>query len=543
MDRLRRGVLEAGWDVVLATVEAAHGWRADPGHPAAVAWRDPAAAAHLGAVHEATVTGRHASGTYYTPERLVAWVLDRALGPGTRRVLDPACGSGAFLVPAAARLAALTGRRPADVAAGLHGTDLDPVAVAITRLLLRIAAPDVDPAVLAANVRVADGLAGQPAAADEEPFDAVVGNPPFLGQLRRRTARGAGTGPAAYTDTSALFLRRALDRVGRGGTVALVQPWSLLAARDAAPVRRAVAEAGAVTAFWSSAAPVFEGTDVATCVPVVERAAAQDDVPTWHGPGASPGPRVAMPDGEWGALVAPSLGVPPVRPRTEGVVGDLARCTADFRDQYYGLVPYVREAADVPPGVRTAPLVTSGLVDPATSRWGRAATRFAKTRWTAPVVDLDALAAGPDERLARWAASRLVPKVLVATQGRVLEAVVDDDGAWLPSVPVLTVAAPPEQLYRIFSVLLAPPVVAHAAARYAGTALSATALKLAAGQVATLPLPADTAAWDDAADHARAAHRADDEHRPKALQACAEAMCAAYDDDTALAWWLDRTGL
>jgi hypothetical protein len=254
-----------------------------------------------------------------------------------------------------------------------------------------------------------------------------------------------------------------------------------------------------------------------------------------------------MPDGEWGPLVAPALGVPTGRLRTatDGprVVGDLAACAADFRDQYYGLVPYVREAADVPDGVRTAPLVTSGLVDPATSRWGRAPTRFAKTSWTAPVVDLDALAGGPDERLARWARARLVPKVVVATQGRVLEAVADERGAWLPSVPVVTVAASPALLYRLVGVLTAPPVVAHAAARYAGTALSVTALKLAAGQVATLPLPADTEAWDEAAEHARAAHLADDEHRPKALQACAEAMCAAYGDDSALAWWLDRAGL
>ena len=38
----------------------------------------------------------------------------------------------------------------------------------------------------------------------------------------------------------------------------------------------------------------------------------------------------------------------------------------------------------------------------------------------------------------RWAAALLVPKVLVANQTRVIEAVVDDAGAWLPGVPALT---------------------------------------------------------------------------------------------------------
>ncbi len=135
----------------------------------------------------------------------------------------------------------------------------------------------------------------------------------------------------------------------------------------------------------------------------------------------------------------------------------------------------------------------------------------------------------------------------MATQGRVLEAVVDEHGAWLPSVPVVTVAigaAPPALLYRVVSVLLAPPVVAHAAARYAGTALTASALKLAAGQVATLPLPADTAAWDEGAEHARAAHlagpRASAPRRSRRVPRRCARRTATTPPST---WWLDRAGI
>ena len=39
----------------------------------------------------------------------------------------------------------------------------------------------------------------------------------------------------------------------------------------------------------------------------------------------------------------------------------------------------------------------------------------------------------------RWAQRKLVPKVLVANQTRLIEAVADPDGAWLPGVPVNTV--------------------------------------------------------------------------------------------------------
>jgi SAM-dependent methyltransferase len=523
VEDLRAAVRVAGWDAVLATVAAAHGLAEAPDDDLFLEpWRDPASFSQLGAVHESMLADRVGSGSFYTPPALVDWVLERLLGPVLGPVLldpevsviDPACGTGNFLVAAVRRLG------PSSIGR-VHGVDLDPVAVAIARLLLRIEVPTVDPAVLERTVLVGDGLGPHPGA----PYDVVVGNPPFGGRLRPRGPVPDGA-PAPYTDTSAVFLQHALGLVGAGGRVALVQPLSVLAARDAGPVRAAISAAGAVTDFWSSTTPVFPGTPVLTCVPVVRVGAEQGAVVTSHGVD------VTLPTGEWGALHAPALGVPHVRPRTSGVLGDLGPCTADFRDQYYGLVPHVREGG---PG---APLVTAGLVDPARCHWGERPTRFAKQDWESPTVDLDSLHA--EGVLSAWATHRLVPKILVAPQGRVIEAVVDVEGAWLPSVPVVTVAVAPGRLWHALAVLLAPPVAALAAERYAGTALAATSIKLSARQVAALPLPADAGAWDVGASLARTAQEASDADRPTALRALAAAMCAAYDDDLALDWWLER---
>jgi SAM-dependent methyltransferase len=453
---------------------------------------------------------RRAQGSFYTPPDLVAWILDRALAgaPAEAAVLDPACGTGHFLVAAARRLGVRA----------VHGSDLDPEAVRIARERLAALDPTVPAAELERQVVVADGLTAWAG----RTFDAVVGNPPFLGQLRRRSAgrseehrRGLG----AYTDTSAVFLHRSLDLVGPGGTVALVQPLSVLAARDAGAVRTAVAARGAVTDFWCADRPVFEGTPVLTCVPVVRV-------------GAQP---ATDPD-RWGQLAAPTFGVPAiVLPDTTGVVGDLADCTADFRDQFYGLAPFVREAVD-----GDTPLLTTGLIDPAESRWGRASTRFAGTRYDAPAVDLAALRA--DGALARWADARLVPKLLVAGQGRVVEAVADVRGAWLPSVPVVSVVPrEPADLWRLLAVLLAPPVVAHAAARYLGTGLTPGSVKVSARQLAALPLPADEAAWAEGAGLAAAAQAASDADRPGLLAATGRAMTAAYGADAeTFDWWWAR---
>jgi SAM-dependent methyltransferase len=538
MTPLRAGVLAArevlgtdvaAWDAVLATVARAAGLpgAAAPGVPGLEAWREPGAVDALGDVYESLLADRTGTGSFFTPPRLVAWLLDQALGrtPAAEpHLLDPACGTGNVLVAALRRLGpGAVGR--------LHGTDVDPVAVAITRLRLRLAAPDVDPAVLERTVRVADGLGEHP----DAPFDAVLGNPPFGGRLRPRGPLAA-TSPAPYTDTSAAFLLHAIDLVRPGGTVALVQPLSLLAARDAGPVRDAVRAAGAVTAFWSTTTPVFAGTPVLTCVPVVVVGRAQGRVATWAGARPEPRAGVPLPDDEWGPLHAPALGIPVVAPRTEGRLGDLGPCSAGFRDEYYGLVPFVDDGG---PG---APLVTTGLIEPAHCRWGVVPARFAKRTLAAPTVDVDTLrVAAAGTRLARWVEARLVPKVLVATQGRTVEAVVDEHGDWLPSVPVLTLVPPPDRLWHALAVLLAPPVVAIAAARYAGTAMASGAIKLSAGGLADLPLPADRAAWDVGARLARDAQHAPDAARADVLRACAETMCAAYGDDSALAWWLART--
>ena len=68
--------------------------------------------------------------------------------------------------------------------------------------------------------------------------------------------------------------------------------------------------------------------------------------------------------------------------------------TADFRDQYYGLAPFVSDDHD------GAALVTCGLIDVGRSAWGERPARFARARYEAPRVDVAALTAA-DAKLRR----------------------------------------------------------------------------------------------------------------------------------------------
>ncbi len=387
-------------------------------------------------------------------------------------------------------------------------------------------------------------------------FDVMLGNPPFLNQLENGTV---STRPAAallrarfpdevgaYTDTAALLLLHAAGLLRPGGRLGMVQPQSILAAKDTRGVRAALARLAPPTHVWWSGAHVFPGTAVYVTALALRRGPPVATLVRAHGLAFEPLPPLPL-DGEalttaetWAPLVADALGAPPLTLRTRGTLGDLATATADFRDEYYGLVPYVVDRAEA--DERAFPrLVLTGHIDPARSWWGARPVRFGKRAWTAPRVDLAALER--DGGLAAWARARRVPKVLVATQTKVLEALADPDGAWLTTTPTLSVLPrDPVLLWRVAAVLLGPPASAWALTHYGATALAAGAVKLSARQVEAIPLPVDPVAWDEAAAHVAAAHADPDPVGARArLEAAAAAMVRAYGGDEALgAWWRAR---
>jgi len=126
-----------------------------------------------------------------------------------------------------------------------------------------------------------------------------------------------------------------------------------------------------------------------------------------------------------------------------GTLADLAAATAGFRDEYYGLVAACREW-DGPEDGEPNRLVTVGSIDPLDLAWGRRSCRLGGRQWQRPVVDVDAL----DGRVGAWVSQRLVPKVVLATQSRILEPVVDRSGRLVPVTPLIAVEAPAASLDR-----------------------------------------------------------------------------------------------
>lgn len=162
--------------------------------------------------------GRRSRGAFDTPVDLARAVVKSALAAasGPKEVgLDPACGTGAFLV--------------AMLEAGVrevYGTDLDPAALAVAQ----VAAPG-------ARVVVEDALKWGPS------VDLVCGNPPYVpperqdrelrAELRRRFPWLRGR-----FDLVIPFAATAAERVRPGGGLGLVLPAPALVQPYGAPLRR-----------------------------------------------------------------------------------------------------------------------------------------------------------------------------------------------------------------------------------------------------------------------------------------------------------------
>lgn len=440
---------------------------------------------------------RRRRGAWYTPPLLIevvsSGVLDGFEHPRDVpvRVLDPACGDGRLLTAMRDRLTAggwtveLTG-------CDIEAAALDSVDDRSFRLIH------------------ADALAHD---WGTETFDIVVGNPPFLSQMATVTTRGGssrhGGGPYAGAAVEFLALAVALARPD-SGRVGLVLPQSVLGARDAAPVRSRVGELADLTWSWWEPAQRHFDAAVNVCILGLQRpSTGSTTLSTWTRIVTD---RLGIPVVELGALV------------TDGVLGDRAELNANFRDEYYALVPAVSDDANGPP------LITSGLIDPGRCHWGARSVRFAKRDFENPRVDLSKLAG----RFPAWAARKLVPKVLVANQTRIIEAVADPDGSWIPGVPVTTITPTDDvSVWEIAAVLTSPIASIGAWQHGAGTGLSTTSVRVGPGVLAEVPWPAG-----DLGEAVMRLRRGD-------VPACGIAVCHAFGlatDETASAmtWWAER---
>lgn len=432
---------------------------------------------------------RRAHGSFYTPQTLVDRVVSLAIPhlPTDRplRICDPSCGSGNFLAGVARAL-------PPDHAIEiLEGADIDPLAAHAARAAL---AADPITSNIRASIRVGDALVGRlpgtrhdpdlAAASTTEPlhwqspFDLVIGNPPFLGQLGSGTARSralasylrhaSGDLIKGYADAALVFLWRSILLAAPGGIIAMILPRSILNSRDAASIR-AFAESNAEVLTIEPIDEARFDAGVQPCILVMRRRSA----PLYEKPSRA----------AWAFTSSARTETSAAR-----TLSEICTATADFREAYYGLQPYILDDEDSNLDETRFPrLITCGCIEPGRSLWGEKPVRLFKKQWLRPRVDLASLRTDPTMRA--WSDKRLIPKVLIATQTREIEAVADERGHWLPVTPVISVYPKPGvSIATLHRALSAPAASDAARVLAAGTGMSAHVIRLTARQVGQLPL-------------------------------------------------------
>lgn len=214
---------------------------------------------------------RSAYGVFYTPPLLADRLLDQATQAGVDwtgcRVLDPACGGGAFLAPVVRRMVEAAGRcSPAvllkNIAVRLHGYEIDPFSawlsqIALDAFLLPISRKAKRPA--PELITACDALE-QPVPTDG--YDLVVGNPPYgrvkLNEERRERFKRSLYG---HANLYGLFTDLALQHARPNGIVAYVTPTSFLAGSYFKNLRSLLAAETTPTSidFVTERKGVFEG--------------------------------------------------------------------------------------------------------------------------------------------------------------------------------------------------------------------------------------------------------------------------------------------
>lgn len=203
---------------------------------------------------------RKMRGHFSTPPQLVERILDRCgyrpeSDLSSLRVLDPACGSGNFLVAAVRRLSASAHRRGftassliTSVQRNVWGFDPDPIACFLAEMRVRAALPEELSGRVSAQIHQGDGLAVPWEHCEN--VDVFVANPPYLASKNTdlrgyRSARERG-----QTDSYLLFLDLALQAVRPGGWIGLVLPDPVLARRNATRERQRLLAETTVHHLW-----------------------------------------------------------------------------------------------------------------------------------------------------------------------------------------------------------------------------------------------------------------------------------------------------
>ena len=217
-------------------------------------------------------------GEFFTPQEVSELVARLTVVGRTEvnKVYDPACGSGSLLL----KFAKILGKE--NVRQGFFGQEINLTTYDLCRINMFLHDIDFDKFDIAHGNTLTD-----PQHWDDEPFDAIVSNPPYA-------IRWAGDGDPLLIDDPRFspagvlaprskadfaFIMHALSWLSPSGTAAIVCfPGILYRGGAEQKIRRYLVDDNFIDGIIQLPSNLFFGTSIATCIMVLKRAKTQDDV-------------------------------------------------------------------------------------------------------------------------------------------------------------------------------------------------------------------------------------------------------------------------
>lgn len=193
----------------------------------------PDAQEFLGTVYQSLLTEgeKNKRGSYYTPRHIVEQMISNFNFDNNQKIIDPACGSGAFLLSLSCENPNL-----------IYGVDNDPIAVMITcaNLLFKYSTIDFLPNIIEMDFLSAPSLFDAKEQQDfrNMKFDYIVTNPPW-GSAKRS---GLVHNNLFSDELFSCFLFESLNRLKTNGYLSFLLPYSFLNVKNHSNIRKYIYE-------------------------------------------------------------------------------------------------------------------------------------------------------------------------------------------------------------------------------------------------------------------------------------------------------------
>lgn len=182
------------------------------------------------------IGNRKATGSYYTPTKVVKKLISRLDIAADKKIIDPCCGTGNFLL-----------QLPENINyENIYGTDIDPVSIKITRLNMALKYPEADIKKICDQITELNYLSEYTV----RNFDYIIGNPPWGYNFSKEEKHSLKTiyksASGKNIESFDVFIERALSNLVPGGQLSFVLPEAILNVKAHSDIRSVILDRSSI---------------------------------------------------------------------------------------------------------------------------------------------------------------------------------------------------------------------------------------------------------------------------------------------------------